>query len=150
MYSEGVSICCFIIAGAFIWGGIASLIELNWWASIISLGIGCAILIGQIRRITSRKKLRTVVKFEFEQNPGATVEEIANKTEISVKDVQAIILDLKARGELRGRFSDKTGQLETEPFFNKESTTEKVYCPNCGTLIKKEASYCSFCGSKIN
>ncbi len=149
MYSEGVSICCLVVAGIFIYGAVSLFISLSWFG-FIPLAIGLAILIGQINRITSREKLRNVVKFEFEQNPNATIEEISEKTNISQKDVQAIILDLKARGELRGKFSSKTGQLKSEPSATDTGQgTAIVYCPNCGTALKSGVAYCAYCGSKI-
>ena len=153
MYSEGVSICCLLVAGAFIWGAFTLFFQPEWWFGFIPLVIGIAILIGQVRRVTSREKLRNVVKFEFQQNPNATVQEIANKTQISRKDVQAIILDLKARGQFLGKFSSKTGQFKTETsqeLLDKQEVKKRIYCPNCGTQLKEGAVYCAYCGTKMN
>ncbi len=152
-YSEGVSICCLIIAGAFIYWGITSLIPwhfFSWWG-IICLVIGISILISQIRAVTNRDKLRNVIKYEFEQNPNASIEEIIERTKISRKDVQAIILDLKARGELRGKFSSKTGQMKPIKVQEKTPAQEKTeYCPNCGTPVNREgAQFCAYCGANL-
>jgi len=148
-YSEGFSICGLIIAGAFLWWGISTLLSLQWWG-IFPLGIGIAISIGLIRAIINKKKLRQVVKSEFEANPNATVQDISQNTGISKKDVQAIILDLKASGELRGKFSSKTGQLKVIS----PSTLEQAkirYCPVCGAHIEKEnALFCNYCGVKLD
>jgi len=71
---------------------------------------------------------------------------------ISRKDIRAIILDLKASGQLRAKFNSETGQVkrivptETEPTVGERSK----YCSNCGTPITKEsAQYCAYCGGKI-
>jgi len=148
-YTEGVSICGFIIAGAFLWWGISTLMppDVAWWG-IIPIAIGIAILSGIIRAILNKKKLRRVVKDEFESNPNASIEELSDKTGISKKDVRAIILDLKASGELKGKFSTKTGKMKVVP---PEATQEKgKVCSTCGTSVSKEtAEYCPYCGSKI-
>jgi len=151
-YSEGVSICCLIFAGIFIYWGITNLFAGFFppWGGIISLAIGISIIISQIRRVTNRDKLRNVVKYEFEANPNSTVEEIVDKTKISRKDVQAIVLDLKARGELKGKFSSDTGQMKQIP---KEAAAEPKgkFCPSCGTPMKSpDAKFCEFCGAKVD
>jgi hypothetical protein len=162
-YSEGFSICGLIIAGMFLyWGfntltsGFFGLFGL-WWLGFIWIGIGIAIISGQIYALANRSNLRNVVKYEFEQNPNASIGEISTNTGITVKDVRAIILDLKARGELKGKFSSKTGEMKytqvTQPVaadVEEEKKKEAQYCPNCGTPIKKgDAMYCSYCGSKL-
>ncbi|MHA1456911.1 MAG: zinc ribbon domain-containing protein, partial [Promethearchaeota archaeon] len=76
-------------------------------------------------------------------------------TGITFRDVQAIVLDLKARGLLRGKFSSSTGEMKhvdvttTNP--QAETPESKVsYCSNCGTAKVKESSvYCSYCGTKL-
>jgi hypothetical protein len=142
-YTEGFSICGLIIAGAFFFWGITTLIAGGWWG-LIFIGIGIAISLGLIRAIVNRKKLRNAVKYEFESNPNATIEEISKSTGISKKDVQAIILDLKMSGELRGKFSSKTGQLKAE------TETKRGFCPSCGAQIEKEgAQFCNYCGADI-
>ena len=81
----------------------------NWWGYIL-LAIGIAIVGGQINALVNRSKLRNVVSHEFTVNPNISVEEISANTGISVKDIRAIILDLKADGRLRGNFSTSTGE----------------------------------------
>jgi hypothetical protein len=145
-YTEGFSICGLIIAGAFFFWGITTIIAGGWWG-IILIGIGIAISLGLIRAIVNKKKLRNTVKYEFESNPNATVEEISKSTGISKKDVQAIILDLKMSGELRGKFSSKTGQLKTVPAGTAGSAK---FCPSCGAEIEKEgAQFCNYCGAEL-
>lgn len=154
-YSDGFSICTLIIAGMFLWWGIDQFI--NWgdgweWWGFVSTGIGLAILIGQILAITNRSKLRNVVLAEFQENPEATVDDVSRSTGITRKDVNAIILDLKASGQLRGKFSSKTGQIKHLSTPEKEPTTgeQAKYCSNCGTPITKEsAQYCAYCGANI-
>ena len=142
-YTEGFSICGLIIAGAFFFWGISTIIAGGWWG-IILIGIGIAISLGLIRALVNKKKLRNAVLYEFESNPNATVEEIGKNTGISKKDVQAIILDLKMSGELRGKFSSKTGQLKAE------TQTKGKFCPSCGAHIEKEgAQFCNYCGAEI-
>jgi len=153
-YNEGFSICGLIIAGAFLYWGINNLINWNfwWWSGFILTAIGISIISSQIYKLTNRSKLRTVVKQEFEQNSNASIEVIASKTGITIKDVRAIVLDLKARGELRGKFSTKTGEAKHVEVTtsNQPETQEKGnYCANCGTPIKNESAlYCAYCGAK--
>ena len=164
-YSEGFSICGLIIAGAFLyWGfntlttGFFSVFSL-WWLGFIFIGIGIAIISSQIYALANRSSLRNVVRYEFEENPKGTIEEISAKTGITIKDVRAIILDLKARGELKGKFSSKTGEMKyTQVSQSSQPIDEAIdqgdkkaqYCPNCGTPIKKgDVIYCSYCGTKL-
>jgi hypothetical protein len=154
-YSEGFSICGLIIAGAFLYWGITSIIswdEWSWWG-FISTGIGIAILVSQIYAITNRSKLRNVVLAEFKANPEATIEDVSRSTKISKKDIHAIILDLKASGQLIGKFNTSTGQIKHLTIPNKEKIVVEErpkFCSNCGTPITKEtAQYCSYCGAQV-
>ncbi len=153
----------FIIAGSFLWWGITVLIAgvlfwwgitlLQWsWSGFLVIGFGVIILSSQIVAITNRSKLRRVVLQEFQTTPEASIEDVNMRTGISRMDVRAIILDLKASGQLIGKFSAKTGQIKNvsiqkEPVNSEERST---YCLNCGTPIGKEsAQYCVYCGAKI-
>lgn len=153
-YSDSFSVCTLIIAGAFLYWGISSFIpwdEWSWWG-FISTGIGLAILVPQILAITNRSKLRNVVLAEFQENPEATVEYVSKSTGITTKDIQAIVLDLKAAGQLRAKFNSQTGQVKHLLTEEKEPTPGEraTYCSNCGTPITKEsAQYCAYCGGKI-
>lgn len=154
-YSEGFSICALIIAGAFLWWGISQFISWGdggeWWG-FVSTGIGVAILIGQIFALTNRSKLRNVVQTEFQENPEVTVEDVSKSTGITIKDIHAIVLDLKASGQLRAKFSSQTGQVKHLLPPKKEATSgeQAKFCSNCGTPITKEsAQYCAYCGAKI-
>ena len=158
-YINGFSICALIFAGMFFYWGINGLIDGFWqfggvnWMSFLWIGIGSAILASQIAAIANRSKLKNVVSHEFEHNPNISVEEISNNTGISVRDIRAIILDLKSSGRLRGQFSTQTGdaksmlvEKEEEPIIQEHSK----FCPNCGTPISKdEAVYCAYCGAKF-
>ncbi|MFO8017588.1 MAG: zinc ribbon domain-containing protein [Promethearchaeia archaeon] len=155
-YSEGFNICGLIIAGAFMFWGISTLREGLYgfnWIGFLWLSIGIAILTGQIRALTNKSKIRNIVKTEFEEDPNASIKEVSTKTGISKKDVHAAIFDLKANGELKGKFSSKTGKLKKEP--KKEEVkieeSQPKYCPRCGTLLKKQdAKFCEFCGASID
>ena len=157
-YQEGFSICALIIAGIFLWWGFNILLDdmANWWwfFGFFWILIGLSIMSSQIYKLTNRSKLRNVVKQEFEQNPTISIEMIASNTGITVKDARAIVLDLKARGELRGKFSTKTGEAKhVEVTAPNQVTSEETgkYCANCGTPVKREgnAVYCAFCGAKL-
>jgi hypothetical protein len=160
-YSEGFSICGLIIAGAFLYWGFQTFLNpwvVNswnlWWLGFIWIAIGLAIISSQIYALSNRGRLRNIIKGEILQNPNASIEELASSTGISIKDVRAIVLDLKGRGELRGKFSSKTGQMKHVEVPEKTPEIPKTpkgkFCPNCGTPIKKEdALYCEFCGAKI-
>ncbi|MHA2009499.1 MAG: zinc-ribbon domain-containing protein [Promethearchaeota archaeon] len=153
-YSDGFSICTLIIAGAFLWWGVSNFVPYrswSWWGLIL-IGIGAAILVGQIYAITNRSKLRNLVLSEFQANPEATVDDVSSSTGITRKDINAIVLDLKASGQMRAKFNSKTGQIkhlstpETE-----EATGERAkFCSNCGTPITKDtAQFCAYCGANI-
>ena len=156
-YSNGASICGLIIAGMFLYWGISSLFRFSpspfnlWWLGFIWIIIGLAIISGQVAALSNRGRLRNIVRDYFLDNPNATIEEISVKTGITVKDVRAIVLDLKARGDLRGKFSTKTGQMKSVPVEPETSATPKVsFCPNCGTPVKDEsAMYCAYCGARL-
>jgi len=161
-YSEGVSICSLIIAGMFVYWGLNDLVirpltesaNVGWWG-FIWLAIGVSIAVGQVAAWLNRSKLRNAVLYEYESNPTATIEDISQKTGITFRDVQAIVLDLKARGLLRGKFSSTTGEMKhvdvttaNPPIETKEDKVS--YCPNCGTAkVKGTSVYCSYCGTKL-
>ncbi|MFX1344363.1 MAG: zinc ribbon domain-containing protein [Promethearchaeota archaeon] len=153
-YSESFSVCTLIIAGGFLYWGISTFVTEgfdHWWG-YLSIAIGVAILVSQIIAIANRSKLRNVVLAEFQQNPEATVELVSKSTGITSKDIQAIILDLKASGQLRAKFNSETGQVKHLLTDEKEPTPGEraSYCSNCGTPITKEsAQYCAYCGGKI-
>ncbi len=159
-YSEGVSICSFIIAGILIYWGINDIFVpiwlstwINWWG-FVWLGIVAAIIVGQVAALANRSKLRNAVLYEYEEHPEATIEEIRQNTGITVRDVQAIVLDLKGNGSLRGKFSSTTGQMTNVDIIKKTqgevSEGKVVYCPNCGTAKTKESAvFCSYCGTKL-
>ncbi|MFX0074255.1 MAG: zinc ribbon domain-containing protein [Candidatus Hermodarchaeota archaeon] len=161
-YSEGVSICTLIIAGMFLYWGLNDLLirpfmegaAVVWWGWIW-IGIGASILVGQIAAWRNRSNLRNAVLYEYEAHPNATIEEISKNTGISLKDVQTIVLDLKASGLLRGKFSSSTGEMkDVEVIRTAEISTEKdtgvKYCPTCGTAKSKESAvFCSYCGTKF-
>jgi len=154
-YSDGFSICTLIIAGAFLWWGINGFINWGdggeWWA-FISTGIGIAILVGQIYALTNRSKLRNVVLAEFQENPEVTVEDVSRNTGITIKDIHGIVLDLKASGQLRAKFSSETGKVKTllPPEQQSTSGDQAKFCANCGTPKTKEsAQYCAYCGAKM-
>ena len=160
-YSEGVSICSFIIAGMFLYWGLNDV----WfrpfieggaysWFGWIWIAIGLSILVGQIVNWTNKSKLRNLVLFEYEQRPNASIEEVSRSTGVSIRDVQAIVLDLKASGLLRGKFSSTTGEMKNVEVVKSteglKPETGVKYCPNCGTAKSKEAAvFCSYCGSKF-
>lgn len=158
-YSEGFSICSLIIAGMFFYWSYTLLSNsfINWWGYIL-LAIGIAIVGSQINALTNRSKLRNVVSHEFTVNPNVSVEEISAITGISVKDIRAIILDLKADGRLRGKFSTTTGEaksmevFQSKPVQASEPPVEEknLFCPNCGTPVSRDSAvYCAYCGSKL-
>ncbi|MHA2182627.1 MAG: zinc ribbon domain-containing protein [Promethearchaeota archaeon] len=162
-YSEGLSVCSFIIAGILIYWGLNDLFirpilysSVISWFGIVWLIIGIAIVGGQVGAWANRSKLRNTVLYEYEEHPEATIEEISRGTGISVRDIRAIVLDLKAGGQLRGKFSSTTGQMTHVEVKTKTQTEvppsegKVSYCPNCGTAKSKDSAvYCSYCGSKL-
>lgn len=176
-YSEGVSFCSLIIAGAFIYWGVNEFRNGGSWIwPAILIVIGGSIALSQFYAVTNRGKLRNIVLTEFQRNPNATIEEICENTGISKKDVKAIILDLKAEGRLLGTFSTKTGQMEdiqivsapkslkvpTPPMPStsvddrlsptplKSEESKHKFCANCGTRVYDTgAKYCQYCGFEI-
>ena len=158
-YSEGVSICSFIIAGILIYWGINEIFVpiwastwINWWG-LVWFAIAAVIIGGQVAALANKSKLRNAVLYEYEEHPEATIQEISQNTGITIKDVQAIVLDLKAKGLLRGKFSSTTGQMTHADIIKKPqeegSEGKVVYCPNCVTSKKPTAEFCSYCGTKL-
>jgi membrane protein implicated in regulation of membrane protease activity len=159
-YISGFSICSLLIAGMFFYWGIDAFLHGFWyfgisWMGFLWFGIGLAILSGQVAAIVNRSKLRSVVLQEFESNSKVSIEEISGNTGISVRDIRAIVLDLKASGKLKGSFSPTTGsaeEMQVSPKVEEDlSTTPRGnYCSNCGTPVEREtAVYCAYCGSKL-
>ena len=157
-YTGGFHVCALIIAVILLWIGFQWLLNpsdpLNFWwflSFFLILG-GIGIISSQIYALANRKHLRKVVKEEFVKFPDITVEKVAQNTGITIKDVKAIVLDLKAAGELRGSFSSQTGQMKTIPveIVDDEEQEKKNYCKDCGTLIEEESAiYCSYCGARL-
>ena len=146
-YSDGASFCALVIALGFIYWGIV------WWMLIIwpmiMISIGLSIIYSQLRAIANRGRLRKAVKFEYETNPEATVESVSRTLGITKKDVQAINLDLKMRGELKGNFSTTTGQIEVIQDNAPEEVKAK-FCPHCGTPIREGSPlFCAYCGAPL-
>ncbi len=156
-YSEGIQICSLMIAGAFVYWGFENMLTDNWFWTMIQLLIGFSILLQQVYAITSRGKLRNVVKNEFASNPGITVEQICANTGFSRKDVKDIILDLKAGGWLRGNFSPTTGKVnivspppqKSQKTPEQPSDSKSAFCMSCGNSVEGEATFCAYCGSKL-
>jgi hypothetical protein len=165
-YTQGFSICALLIAGMFYYWGVNALMNGFWqfginWMGFLWIGFGTAILVSQIAALANRSKLKNVVLYEFKQNPNISIEEISNNTGISVRDIRAIILDLKGSGRLRGNFSSETGtakemQVATEvakdeiPIVQKAPQEHAKFCPSCGTPIERsEAAFCAYCGTKL-
>ena len=103
-YSEGFSVIVLLIAASFLWWGVSSYFPytLDSWWGLIPLGIGITILLEQIAAGVNRGKLRRIVRFEFEDNPEVTPNEISIKTGLSIKDTIKIRMDLLKQGELLG------------------------------------------------
>ncbi|HDZ17568.1 hypothetical protein LCGC14_0745910 [marine sediment metagenome] len=103
-YAEGISIIGLLIAAGFLWWGISGYFAYtpdSWWG-LIPIGIGVAIILEQIGAKINRRALRRIVRFEYEDNPEATIREISNKTGLSIKDIQGIRMDLMKQGERLG------------------------------------------------
>ncbi|UYP44154.1 hypothetical protein NEF87_000439 [Candidatus Lokiarchaeum ossiferum] len=159
-YSEGVSFCSLVIAGAFLFWGFNNIRGGSWWGWIL-IAIGLSTLFGQIAAIKNRSKLKNIVLTEITKNPNITQEEIAQHTSISRKDIKAIILDLKGSGALMGTFSSQTGQMQlASPPVQKrppqdvptpEVRSDLKFCNECGTEINKDehAKFCPHCGSVL-
>ncbi len=137
--------CSLIIAGFLLFWGITFFYM--WFISIFLIVGGLSIIYSQIRAIANRSNLRKAVKYEYESNPEAMIESISKNLGITKKDAQAITLDLKMQGELRGIFSTSTGKIEIV----QESAPEEEkaqFCPNCGTPIREgSALFCAYCGA---
>lgn len=169
-YSEGFSYCSMIIGGAFLYWGISSLID-HSWIGLLWIGISLSIFSSQYYAIANRSKLRRIVLNEFIHKPNVTLEEIQENTGISIKDIKAIVLDLRASGQLRGTFSETTGQMELAPetlanlnqgqhvpleqqpvsSTNEITAPKALFCKECGTKITEnvDAKYCPYCGSSL-
>ncbi len=168
-YTDGVSYCTLVIAGAFIYWGINNL-RVGSWIGFLWLFIGISIFSGQYYALTNRGKLRNIVLAEFNKKPNVTVEEIEIETGISRKDIKAIIMDLKGSGKLRGTFSSQTGEMQLAAMPDvkhftpaahvspeapipapQEEMGSKKFCNQCGTQIPENevAKYCPYCGSSL-
>ncbi len=123
--------------------------------------MGIIILVGQIIAFRNKGKLQNIVLNVINRNPNITVEEISTSSGITLKDVRAIILDLKTSGRLRGTFSQTTGKIQSMEITNLSGKKiEKIetisngnqrFCIECGTEIDttEDAQFCAYCGSKI-
>lgn len=157
-YSSGFSVCALLIAGMFFYWGIDALfIQSFWhfeinWTGFLWFAIGIAILSSQIATLVNRNKLRNVVIEEYKLNPNISIESISSNTGISVRDVRAILLDLKASGMSIGNSSTSTEEpLQVIQNSEVDNNREKFnFCSTCGAPIELEkAAYCALCGSKL-
>lgn len=139
-----------VIAGALIFYGIYVIIAFSWLnpGVYISFGIAAAIILYEVWRTRYISKIKEDVFLKFEQNPDASINDIAQTTGLSKENLRDIILDLRGSGRLMGEFSDETGFLETAPVKEKEQDYER-YCPHCGAKYRKDNStYCVYCGNE--
>lgn len=161
-YFKSVSLA--IITGMLLISGIVGYfglligVYLFGWG-LIPLVIGIGFLSRGIASRANRRKLKRAVLDEVTTNPDASVDEISRSIGIISNHVIKIMLDLKASGEILGKFSSSTRQTkqliipaQTEMKFSKEKPSEKKenHCPNCGTAVAKEpVEYCAYCGAKL-
>lgn len=157
-YSSGFSVCALLIAGMFFYWGIDALfIHSFWhfginWMGFLWLAIGIAILSSQISTIVNRSKLRNVVIEEFKLNPNISIESISSNTGISLRDVRAILLDLKGSGlPINNSSSPREESTKVNQNSEVDIAQDKInFCSTCGAPIELEkAVYCAFCGSKL-
>jgi len=149
-HHEVFSILGIFFAGIlFIWG---IYIFLNWsltsWGGWVLIILGLLMISYELYAFQNRVSLRNEVILEFEDNPSASLDDIAQNTGISRDNLRDIVLDLRGSGKMRGLFSTESGHFETFPVKEAQNIRNK-YCPRCGASTTQTSVYCAYCGSRL-
>ncbi|MHA1731181.1 MAG: zinc ribbon domain-containing protein [Promethearchaeota archaeon] len=179
-YSDGFSFCGLIIGGIFLYAGISEIFGRGWWGigvwwiGLFFVVIGGSIIGGNLRALYNRDRLKNLVLNEITLKKTTNVEEIAQSTGLSTKDVRHIVMDLKLEGKLFVHYDKDTGEIRDAhspvtpgkpannppvsfpnptpdplPTPKSESGRSRKYCPYCGNVLSTGAKFCSFCGGEL-
>lgn len=133
----------------FIWG---IYILVNWsiasWGGWFLIVLGLVIIGYELYSLQYRASLMSEVILEFEDNPSASLDDIAQRTGMSRDNLRDIVLDLRGSGKIRGLFSSETGNFETFPVKESQDIRNK-YCPRCGASRTQSSVYCVYCGTRL-
>jgi hypothetical protein len=125
------------------------------------------IFIGGFSQLYTNSKFKKAVKnalLDRGSQSTFNLEDLALEVGIKPKDVLRVLVDLRAKGQIKYRFNSDTGDIilgedvSYTPIANFEAPKKlesalpsegKNYCVYCGNKIREGSKYCAFCGSKL-
>jgi DNA-directed RNA polymerase subunit RPC12/RpoP len=155
-------------AGAFIAVGVISIIlaifridfiGLRWWGYVMFIP-AFFILVGGIAKYTRADRLRKEVLATLDNygESQVNVDTFAKDLIMERPSLMRLLIDLRTDGHIKFRVDSKSGELifgqafVPSPIDTKVTpitTTDSIYCPQCGFRIPADSLFCPSCGSSI-
>jgi len=163
--------------GLVLWGVIWLVVKFRFGKDITGtpwlILIGGIMLIAAITNVMSYRYNRDKVLGALKSYPRVSLAQLASELKMQEKDVKSLIVDLRTEGQLKASFDPKSGDvivLEVRgqaPIAVADATSiegvnpqkavakgletipEQVYCPYCGSFVRKGDMFCNNCGSSL-
>lgn len=142
-----------------------SFIGLEYWGIFMFIPAFFIFIGGFSQQYTNTKFKKAVKNAILDRGQSSfNLEDLALEVGIKPKDVLRVLLDLRAKGEIKYRFNSDTGEVilgedvSYTPVENFQAPKKldsalpsegKNYCVYCGNKIREGSQYCAFCGSKL-
>jgi len=155
-------------ASAFIAVGIISIIlaifridfiGLRWWGYVLFIP-AFFLLVGGISKYIRVDRLRKEVLATLEnyRESQVNVETVTKELMMERPSLMRLLIDLRTDGYIKFHFDAKSGELifgqafTLSPIDTKVtpiSTTDTIYCPQCGFRMPADSVFCPSCGSSL-
>jgi hypothetical protein len=158
----------FGVATAFTFVGIIAIVFLIFHIDFISLRSwgyylfipAFFIWIGGISSYVRQKRLRAEVLAVLEnyQSGPLIIENLAEELVMERPSLMRLLLDLRVERLIKFRVDSKSGEIILGETFTPSiidakvtpiTTTDTIFCPQCGVRISAESMFCPNCGSSI-
>ncbi len=147
-----------LYAADYFWGiGIADTTEESRNSTILSLTCTTSLILLSVpllyfyRKISKRVKLKEEIVAFLKFYRRISLLTIANNFNMSVPDMEKIILELISEGKIKAHLDRTTKEVFIEEAIG-EAKVENIRCPNCGALVSGvyligEVVKCPYCGT---